>query len=305
MIDQTQPRDKRQTELYLYRFECSCYKCQHDLDEYQIAMKDPTIELNTMSAMPDTHRFKSSPGCNTVERSQGMEVLKIQNIMPEFPRDLKPKEKHEWLRRAYKTGDYFVKLGKWAIEPFAQVVDEASFYFGKDRGNHECALAIACLSAYEIEPFKHVVPFHPQRLKGLSSVAIALSNTAPNPDKLTKLARDVAAMKKLSAESVKVLENLDQVSLCQMVLSLIDVQSQFAPSADWEVLVLAQEMLRDIESLPGREKETSLILAWRKDPKSMEDFFRFGFVEPIKALSELGKAVLEVDLGMGHDLSAK
>ncbi|KAF4832696.1 Histone-lysine N-methyltransferase ASHR1 [Colletotrichum siamense] len=303
--DHTQPKGKRQGELDLYHFECSCYKCEHDLDEYQIAMNDPTIDLNSMSVMPDIERFKNPPGGGKTDPPQGLMGLNIQKIMPVFPRDMPRDEKREWLRKAYKTGSYFVTTGKWAIEPFAQVVDEAAYYFGKDRGNHECALAIACLSAYDIEPFKHVAPFHPSRLKGLSAIAIALSNTAPNPGKLTKLARDMAALKKFPPESVKLLENLDQVSLCQMVLSIIDFYSDLAPSADWEPLVLAKEMLKDIESLPGREKETSLILAWRTDPKTMDDFFRFGLVGPIRTLSELGKVVLEVDLGMDRDLSAK
>ncbi|KAF9876496.1 MYND finger [Colletotrichum karsti] len=304
-IDQTQPKGKRQGELDLYHFGCACRKCEGDFDEYQMAMKDPTVDLNKLSVMPDIERFKNPPGGGLFHEPQGMQGLIVKKIMPVFPRDMKPKEKHEWLRKAYKTGSYFVETGKWAIEPFAQVVDEASFYFGKDRGNHECALAVACLSAYEIEPFKHVAPFHPQRLKGLSSIAIALSNTAPDPGKLTKLARDMASLKKFEPKHVKVLENLDQVSMCQMVLSMIDMYSHLAPSADWEVLVLAKEMLNDIESLPGREKENSLILAWRKDPKDMDEFFRFGLIEPIKALSELGKVVLEVDLGMDRDLSAK
>lgn len=275
------------------------------MDEYQIAMADSTVEMNTLSVMPDIQRFKNPPGGGISDPSQGMEVQRLQTLFPVFPRDMEPKEKHEWLRKAYKTASWFVKTGKWAIEPFAQLIDEASFYFGKDRNNHECALAIACLSALEIEPYKHTAPFHPQRLKGLLSIAIALSNTAPAPEKLNKLARDMAATKKFPTAGVKVLENLDQVSLCQMVLSLIGVYGPQAPSADWEVLFLAKEMLSDIESLPGREKENSLIAAWRMDPKGMEEFFRFGLVEPVKTLSELGKVVLEVDLGLDRDLSGK
>lgn len=256
-----------------------------------------------MSVMPDLLRFKNPPGGGSNDPSQRTAVMKLSNTFLVSPRNLETKDKHQWLRKAYKAGSHFVETGKWAIEPFAQVVDEACFYFGKDRGNHECALAVACLSAYEVEPFKHVAPWHPQRLKGLSSIAIALSNTAPNPQKLAKLARDMAATKKFPAESVQVLENLDQVSLCQMILSIIHAHGPLAPSADWEVLVLAQEMLRDIESLPGRDRENGLIVAWRKDPKSMEDFFKFALVEPIRTLSELGKAVLEVDMGLDRDLS--
>ncbi|GKT40172.1 N-lysine methyltransferase SMYD2-B [Colletotrichum spaethianum] len=303
-VDQTQPKSKRQHELNLYHFECSCIKCQHDFDEYQVAMADPTIELNTLSVMPNIERFKNPPGGGNFNPLQGIEGSKLYKLFPALPRNMMPDEKHKWLRKAYKTASWFSKVGRYAIEPFAQLVDEAAFYFGKDRDNHECALAVACLSAYEIEPYKHVVPFHPQRLKGLSSIAIALSNTAPNPTKLTKLARDMAAMKSFPEAGVKVLENLDQVSLCQMVLAIIDVYSPQAPSADWEVVVLAKEMLTDIESLPGREKDNALINAWRNDPNGMEEFFRYGLVEPVKMLSELGKVVLEVDLGQDHDLSA-
>ncbi|KAK1597832.1 MYND finger [Colletotrichum navitas] len=303
-IDQTQPKSRRQRELNLYHFECHCSKCQRDLDEYQVAMADPAVELNTLSVMPEIERLKNPPGGGNSDPLQREEVMKLQNVFPVLPRSMMSEEKHKWLRKAYKTALWFPKVGKYAIEPFAQLVDEAAFYFGKDRNNHECALAIACLSAYEIEPFKHVIPFHPQRLKGLSSIAIALSNTAPNPTKLTELARDMAETKRLSKAGVKVLENLDQVSLCQMVLAIIDMYSPQAPSADWEVVVLAKEMLSDIESLPGREKENALINAWRKDPKGMEDFFKYGLTEPIKTLSELGKAVLDAALGQDRDLSS-
>ncbi|KAK2005622.1 MYND finger [Colletotrichum eremochloae] len=302
-IDQTQPKRKRQHELNTYHFECSCIKCKHDLDEYQVAMADPAVELNTLSVMPEIERFKNPPGAGDSDPLQGAEGMKLQNIFPMLPRSMISEEKHKWLRKAYKTAPWFPKVGKYAIEPFAQLVEEAAFYFGKDRNNHECALAVACLSAFEIEPFKHVVPFHPQRLKGLSSIAIALSNTAPNPTKLTELARDMAARRRLSKAGLKVIEDLDQVSLCQMVLAIIDMYSPQAPSADWEVVVLAKEMLSDIESLPGRERENALINAWRRDPKGMEDFFRYGLAEPIKTLSELGKAVLYVDLGQDRDLS--
>ncbi|CCF33265.1 MYND finger [Colletotrichum higginsianum] len=304
-IDQTQPRGKRHGELDLYHFECSCYKCQKDLDEYQVAMADPTIELNALSVMTDIERFKNPPGGGNLDPQQGMEVLKLHRIFHALHRDMKSNEKHEWLRKAYKTASWFPKVGKYAIEPFAQVVEEATSYYGKDCNNHECALAVASLSAYEIEPYKHIAPFHPQRLKSLSAIAIALSNTAPNPAKLVKLARDMAATKKFTKSGLKVLENLDQVSLCQMVLTIIDMYSPQAPSADWEVVVLANEMLGDIGSLPGRERENALINAWRKDPKGMEEFFRYGLVEPIRTLSELGKVVLEVDLAQDRDLFAK
>ncbi|OHE93620.1 MYND finger [Colletotrichum orchidophilum] len=304
-IDQTQPKNKRQGDLGLYHFECKCHKCMNDLDEYQLARTDSSVaELNKLSLMPDIERFKLPPGPDGQGSPQRQEGEKLQKIFPALPRDMEPKAKHKWLREAYKTASWFPKNGKWAIEPFAQLVDEAAFYFGKDRNNHECALAIACLSAYEIEPYKHLVPFHPQRLKGLSSIAIALSNTAPNPENLTKLARDMARAKKFPGVSVKILENLDQVSMCQMVLAMIDGYKTLAPSADWEVVVLARQMLSDIGSLPGREKENSLITAWLKDPKQMEDFFKYALIEPVRALSELGKVVLEVDLGRDQDLSA-
>ncbi|KAJ0165928.1 N-lysine methyltransferase SMYD2-B [Colletotrichum tanaceti] len=304
-IDQTQPKDKRHGELDLYHFECLCYKCQKNLDEYQVAMADPTIELNALSVMTDIERFRNPPGGGNFDPQQGMEVLKLQRIFPAPPRDMKSNEKHEWLRKAYKTASWFPKVGKYAIEPFAQVVEEAAFYYGKDRNNHECALAVASLSAYEIEPYKHIAPFHPQRLKGLSAIAIALSNTAPNPARLMKLARDMAATKNFPKSGLRVLENLDQVSLCQMVLAIIDMYSPQAPSVDWEIVISANEMLGDIGSLPGRERENALISAWRKDPKGMEEFFRYGLVEPIRTLSELGKVVLEVDLAQDRDLSAK
>ncbi|TDZ30213.1 Histone-lysine N-methyltransferase ASHR1 [Colletotrichum spinosum] len=301
-IDETQPKVKRQAALSSYHFDCACYKCQHDIDEYQVAMSTYTPELNHLSVMQDGDRFKHPPGGGKPDLVQRTEVLRLSSVIPDSPNNLESQAKHAYLRKAYKTGSYFVKTGKWALEPFAQVVDDASFYFAKDRETPECALAVACLSAYEAHPFKHPVPFQNERLEGLCAVALALSNTAPSPERLVKLARTMAAKKKFPAESVKFLENLDHVSFCQMVLSLIDACVTLVSSADWEILVLAKKMLEDIESLPGREKENSLITAWRRSPKEMEGFCKYGLLEPIRKLSELGKAVLEVDLGMDQDL---
>lgn len=225
-------------------------------------------------------------------------------MFPAQLRNMEPTAKHKWLRKAYKSASWFPENDRWAIEPFAQLVDEAAVYYGKTRVNHECALAIACLLAYEIEPYKHPIPFHNERTKGLSAIAIELSQTAPEPEKLVKLARDMAAKKKLSAAGVRVLADLDQVSMCQMVLSLINAYKDRTPKVDWDGVSMFRWMIAEIESLPGRDRENSLINAWIMDPKGMDKFFRYALVEPLKALSELGKAVLEVDLGEDRDLSA-
>ncbi|KAK1638408.1 MYND finger [Colletotrichum phormii] len=310
-IDETQPKSKRREHLRSYYFDCRCYKCIDDLDDYQIAQKDRRIaNLNELSVTPDIERFKNPHLAEKDRLRQAIEVTKLLDMFPAQLRNMEPQAKHKWLREAYKSTIWFPKNGRWAIEPFAKLVDEAAVYFGKNRGNHECALAIACLTAYEIDPYKFPVPFHNERIRGLSAIAIALSQTAPEPEKLIKLARDLAAKKKFSAAGVRVLENLDQVSMCQMVLSLINGYKDRTPKIDWDGIgpyswySWHSGMIAEIESLPGRDRENSLINAWIMNPKGMDDFFRYALVKPVKALTELGKAVLDVDLGEDCDLSA-
>ncbi|KAK1725686.1 hypothetical protein CaCOL14_013349 [Colletotrichum acutatum] len=303
-IDETQPKSKRHENLRSYYFDCKCFKCIEDLDEYQIAQKDPRVaRLNELSVTPDIERFKHPQVADKDGLRQAIEVQKLLEMFPVQLRNMEPAAKHKWLRKAYKSASWFPTNGRWAIEPFAQLVDEAAVYFGKTLGNHECALAIACLTAYEVEPYKHPIPFHVERIRGLSAIATELSQTAPEPEKLVKLARDMAAKKKFSAAGVRVLADLDQVSMCQMVLSLINSYKDRTPTVDWDGIMF-RWMVAEIESLPGRDRENSLINAWIMDPKGMDQFFRYALVEPLKALSELGKAVLEVDLGEDRDLSA-
>ncbi|KAK1710221.1 MYND finger [Colletotrichum lupini] len=304
-IDETHPKSKRHESLRSYYFDCKCFKCIEDLDEYQVAQKDPRVaKLNELSATPDIERFQHPQVADKDRLRQAIEVKKLLEIYTAQVRHTEPTAKHKWLRKAYKSASWFTENGRWAIEPFAQLLDKAAVYYGKTRGNHECALAIACLVAYEIEPYKHPIPFHNERIRGLTAIANELSHTAPEPEKLVKLARDMAAKKKFSAAGVRVLVDLDQVSMCQMVLSLINAYKDRTPKVHWDDVSMIRWMIAEIESLPGRDRENSLINAWIMDPKGMDQFFRYALVEPLKALSELGKAVLEVDLGEDRDLSA-
>jgi SET and MYND domain-containing protein len=68
----------------------------------------------------------------------------------------------------------------------------------------------------------------------------------------------------------------------------------------WEVLKEAKSMLEDLESLEGREQESTLLRAWANDPEDPEGgaFFEDQVLKPVNTLASFAVEILEAMLGV-------
>lgn len=186
----------------------------------------------------------------------------------------------------------------WAAAPVPHVVTAAAIYFSQ-KGNYAYGLTLACLVLVECDPYRYMAPFHPMRVRCLFMAAKLLANTAAETAmSMVEDGKASSGLVKHGDLNVKVRENLkeiDQVSLCQMLLLMIQKLAPQDMADTWDLSVQAKAMLEDIERLGGRENERSLISAWSREPQNEQavSFFKFAVVDPCRQLSELGKAVLK------------
>lgn len=185
----------------------------------------------------------------------------------------------------------------WAAAPVPHVVTAAAIYFSQ-QGNFAYGLALASIVLVECDPYRYMAPFHPMRVRCLFMSAKLLANTA------AETAMSMADESKASSGLVKqgdlnnkirdALKEIDQVSLCQMLLLMIQRLAPQDMQDKWDLSVGAKAMLEDIGRLGGRENELSLISAWSREPENEQakSFFKFAVVDPCRQLAELGKAVL-------------
>ena len=177
----------------------------------------------------------------------------------------------------------------WATEPLAQTLEGAiRYYVGQGSLIH--ALSVACFARLNCDPYKHVAPFKQWRLKGLMVIAKMLTNTAPYPA-MVQLAE------KTEPALLRALQGADQVTICQAMLLMVISYGPMAHSEEWEILLLAKDMLRDIESLEGRETESSLLHAWaRKEGGADGIFFETEVLRKVEHLASFAIGILEKDL---------
>jgi SET and MYND domain-containing protein len=193
--------------------------------------------------------------------------------------------------------------GLWALPGVAESIN-AEIVARIEETNISEALALACLQATRSDPYRYPAPFHPVRVKNLLVIAKLISNTAAMSagvyDSLQSLESHGSSLQKKVQDG---LGDIDQVSLCQMILILILRWAPKGYETAWDVCAMAKTLLDDIDKLPGREKELSLINAWKADPTSdrSQAFFDFAVVKPVKAMAETAKS--SMDLGRTPDPS--
>jgi hypothetical protein len=228
-----------------------------------------------------------------------MLIAKFQDMSPVLDNS-EPSKTMKSLRTMYKEIQPLLASHMWAIQPLPQIIVGTSTYYST---THEYgkALAVLCLSATRCDPYLHPVPFLVWRIKSCYNIAQLLSNTAPEPSLLATLVRDHSEQASLRQDEIQAIKDLDQVSLCQMLVLLILRYIPLGHSEEWELLFSAREMLEDLNALPGREKETELIRSWERDPDGEinQSFFEFAVAKPVDILAKLGMAVLAVDFGVG------
>ena len=259
----------------------------------------PVIELNSFSLVPDLKRFRKPP----ISTSRSA-LLEIKSQIDEiyiaceagFGRNAG--DSLDVLRYQWKHCQPLVKAKMWATEPLAQTLESAiRHYVGQGSLIH--ALSVSCFVRLNCDPFKYVAPFKQWRLKGLMVIAKMLTNTAPYPV-MAELA------KQTDPALFAALQEADQVTICQALLLMVTQYGPLAHSEEWEVLALAKDILRDIESLAGRETETALLRAWVENRGGAEGaFFEKEVLRKIEHLASFAVGILERDLEQSSSLARK
>lgn len=277
-----------------YHFDCICPRCRDDLDVYQVCRVYPHLELNSFSLAPDIQVLRKAP----VQESLNSNMSLQRNVEEVYPgcsmslQGIDTLEKREELRRRWSMCRQLRKTKMFAMEPLSQVLVEAGIYFG-EQGDFAAALAISCFIALEIDPYRYPMPFAAQRVKGLLMIAKLLTNTAPGVSSPPIGDTKGAAKTRLS----ELLAKTDQVTICHAMLVLVLHWGPAAHSSEWQVCSEAKGLLKDIKTLPGREKEYAMVETLYRNPNGPDEsiYFEIGVLRPIRELSEIALDIMALE----------
>lgn len=293
--DYTTPRAAREDTLRLYHFQCGCARCREDLDVYQVCSTSPNIDLNKFSLQPDLSKLRNPQVDRSNISSSDVETIynKWHSLTPSENMDPMQVARLQW-----KFCQPLVEAKMWAVEPLPSSILELAGICQSDDKKIAYVLPLACFLATECEPVKLVAPFLPWRVKGLMMVAKLLSYVGElrATGELEKTCRHKSL--------VYIVTKSDQVSMCEAMLRLVVHYASMGASEEWDVLREAREILQDIESLQGREKESYFLRTWAKDPQDPEGgtFFENAVLKPIHDLAALAIGIMDAELGDGQSL---
>ncbi|KAM0564011.1 hypothetical protein ACHAPJ_000219 [Fusarium lateritium] len=264
-------------------------------DEIEISY----TELNRHSLVADIGKLGQHPAATdsnkvSVARKYGE---KLSDLIDEKEQAASLEGRRTALRAHYQRCKGLVAENLWAVSPLSQLLTEVSILYTEE-DNFIYALATACFIATSCDPYRHVLPYHPVRIKCLLLVAKLLSNTAADTASLGN-SQVMASQGDFNQRALQTLQDIDQVSLCQMLLIMILKSVPKGYVQEWEVSITAKQMLEEINQLPGRDQEVSLINSWKEDPEADQAraFFEYAVVKQIDALANLGLEILNSDFG--------
>jgi hypothetical protein len=307
--DYNNPLPKRRNALSHFHFQCHCPRCENDLNVYQVCSTSPNISLNvgsSSSLIIDASLIRNPRAISTPEKLSAAQALSRGDAVVEAADLFDPQQlpaslpdRKLALRDHYRRCEGLIEAELWAVTPLPQVLTETAIYFS-ERGDFTSALAVACHVGTACDPFRFVAPFHPARVKGLATIAKLLANTAADTaaslqDSTTMVTSSSASASKAAQTTVdETLRDIDQVSLCQMLLIMILSTASGEEVAGWDIFTDASAMLGEIEQLPGREREKSLIGEWRESPGSdrSQAFFEYAVVRQVNTLAVLAPSIL-------------
>ncbi|RDA83705.1 hypothetical protein CP532_1089 [Ophiocordyceps camponoti-leonardi (nom. inval.)] len=318
--DYTYPLTKRREALSSYYFECGCRRCAQDLNVYQVCASslgqgspppqytslvgpDLASQLRNHAAVAavgddDDDDDDEGTSAQTLARTGSEAAVRLVESVcaSSSSSDAKASSsttlRRETLRAQWRHCADLFAAGLYAVTPQPQVLTELAIDYA-ERGDYVLALVVACFVASRCDPYRYATAFHPVRLKNVLVVAKMLAHTA---EETASLDRSVGTNSTdLEGRIRHELREIDQVSLCQILLTLV-LRSNAA--LQWELATEAREMLHDIQQLPGREREVSLISAWARDPADDRNraFFDFAVVQQVDTLARLGRELLRAEL---------
>ncbi|KAJ4272186.1 hypothetical protein NW762_000897 [Fusarium torreyae] len=297
--DYTFSLSKRKQALAPYFFDCNCSRCEKNLNVYQVCAGSPVIELNRHSLVADIGKLGQHPAATDSNKVSAARRYgeKLSDLIDEKEQASSLEGRRITLRAHYQRCRGLIAGNLWAVSPLSQLLTEISILHTEE-GNFIYALATACFIATSCDPYRHVLPYHPVRIKGIMLVAKLLSNTAADTTSLGN-SQAVASQGGFNQRALQTLQDIDQVSLCQMLLIMILKSVPKGYVQEWEVSISAKQMLEEINQLPGRDQELSLINSWKEDPEADQAraFFEYAVVKQIDALANLGLEILNLDFG--------
>lgn len=276
-----------------------CQRCEKDLNVYQVCADSPIIDMNRHSLVADIGKLARHPVAINSSRISAARRYseELSELLDEKESTGSLEGRRTSLRMRYQQCRGLVSEEMWAISPLAQLLSEISILYAEE-GNFVYALVTACFIATSCDPYRHVLPYHPIRIKGLLLVAKLLANTAADTASLGN-SQAVASKGDFNQRALQTLQDIDQVSLCQMLLMMILKSVPRGYVQEWEVSITAKQMLDEINQLPGREQELTLINAWRENPEAdqAKAFFEYAVVKQVDALANLGMDIFKMDFG--------
>ncbi|RFU75609.1 set and mynd [Trichoderma arundinaceum] len=279
----TDPLVKRREALAHYRF---------------VAAISPVVNLNSQSLVPDVSKFRNHPATSSSSKQSiiNRHTESAERMTSALATVESLPGRRRLLKSEYSKYKALVEEELWAVTPLPDVLFRISLTYGEEE-NFAFALAVACFVATACDPYQYVSPFHPIRLAGLFTIANLTTHTAAATAFLASSDIPVSRNATLEQKMEETLREIDQVSLCQMLLIMILKYSPDRYGAELGLVIKAKALLDDIEKLVGREKETSLIDEWRKEPNSEKSqaFFEFAVMQQVDALASLGREVLKRD----------
>ncbi|KAL2019463.1 hypothetical protein VTK56DRAFT_9579 [Thermocarpiscus australiensis] len=300
-IDNNLPKAARHEALRLYHFQCDCPRCADDLDVYQVCQASPVIHLNSFSLQPDLTKLRDPPiGRSKVSKAQVEAIYEKWKSLPK-PEGDKEEDHMKVARARWELCRPLIEARMWAVDPLPATILDVANRWQTSYKMIVYALPLHCFLSTECEPFRLVPPFKPWRIKGIVAIVKLLAVTG-------ELTASGALATRCTHEGVVgTLAMADQVSMCEALLRLAVHHGYFGAAEDWEVLKMAKSMLEDVESLQGREKESTLLRAWARDPGDPEGsaFFENQVIKPIHALASFAVDVLEGMLGDGKSMVKK
>jgi len=288
--DNSLPGVARHEALRLYHFQCACPRCADKLDVYEVCQASPVIPLNSFSLQPDLEKLRNPPIDRSKVSKEEAEAIYVEWYEKTNSRT---DDAIDIARDRWKIVKPLVEAKMWAVEPLPTTILHLCNFFQTSYKWVVYALPLTCFLATECDPFKLPTPFEAWRVKGLLSVVKLLAYTG-------ELTSSGELAKRCPHEGiVGALALADQVTMCQALLHLGIHHGSIGADENWQVLVDARAMLKDLESLPGRKKESELIQAWAKDPEHPEGrtFFEEEVLKPVRELASFTPEILDAVLG--------
>ncbi|KAI6785989.1 Histone-lysine N-methyltransferase SMYD3 [Emericellopsis cladophorae] len=282
--DYTWPKKMRAAALKSYHFECQCSRCKEDLNVYQVCAATEGNDLDTFSLALGASSIKQHPAATNSDTARAASKLSEDLCSLMKFSDASQYDLTALLMRLRRC-KALVEKGLWAVFPLPNILSEVATTLAQ-HGSFPQALAITCLVAVSGDPHRYPATFFPVRLRALYLIAKLLSHTAA----------DTAAPASTGLDSAMqtALNEIDQVALCQMLLMMVIRLAPLGFAHEWDLAKDANELLSEINQLPGRDREVSLIQSWIQNPTDEQSraFFKFAVVDPVHTLADLGKTVI-------------